>query len=574
MPQMPIVLDNDRKNNAPRPPAAGPPILTVRDLNIEFHDEALPETVVHNFNLELYPGEIVGIVGESGSGKSMSALAVAGLLRRRDLSGQGEIIYRNHNLLTCPRRILRQYQGKEIGMVFQEPLSSLNPVRRIGSQVEESLLLHTGLSAAQRYEKTVKMLRDVELDHPERVYRQYPHELSGGMRQRVMIAAAMICEPRILIADEPTTALDVTVQAAIIELLKNLNREKQTAILFISHDLSLVNRLCGRVLVMQGGHIVESGETAAVLRHPRQDYTRRLVAAIPAIPAAAVYSPTVPASAVPSSAVPASAVSSPQGPSSPVDHAIITVEKLSAFYTESGIGGMINSGKRNRIANGKGHRRQVLAEISFTMKAGEILGLAGESGSGKSTLVKTILGINKDYTGRIEHTSQYPQMVFQDPYGALNPVKKIGWILEEPLRVRGGLNKSRRREKVRTMLERVGLEGRIIDRYPHQLSGGQRQRVGIAAALMLEPQLLIADEAVSALDVTIQAQILDLLLSLHREMGLSILFISHDLRVIYKICDRVMIMHQGRICETGTTAEIFFAPQADYTRELLRTAGI
>ncbi len=260
------------------------PLLAVHGLNIEFHDVMVPETVVYDFELELYPGEIVGIVGESGSGKSMCALAIAGLLRRHDMQKRGKILFDGQDLLTCSRSVLRRVQGRDIGIVFQEPMSSLNPVRRIGWQVEESLRIHTELSKAQRYEKTIRMLRDVELAEPERVYRQYPHELSGGMRQRVMIAAAMICEPQILIADEPTTALDVTVQFQIMELLKRINREKNTAILFISHDLSLVARLCERVLVMQGGYIRESGSVAAIFHHPQEEYTKKLIAAIPTIP--------------------------------------------------------------------------------------------------------------------------------------------------------------------------------------------------------------------------------------------------------------------------------------------------
>lgn len=260
------------------------PILEVRGLNIEFHDVSVPETVVYDFELELYPGEIVGIVGESGSGKSMSALAIAGLLRRHDMRKRGAILFDGQNLLTCPRSVLRRYQGNDIGIIFQEPLSSLNPVKRIGWQVEESLRIHTNLTKEERYDKTIKMLRDVELAEPERVYRRYPHELSGGMRQRVMIASAMICEPQVLIADEPTTALDVTIQSQIMDLLKRINREKNTAILFISHDLSLVARLCDRVLVMQGGYVVESGSVDTIFRNPDKEYTKKLIAAIPSIP--------------------------------------------------------------------------------------------------------------------------------------------------------------------------------------------------------------------------------------------------------------------------------------------------
>lgn len=260
-----------------------PLLLEVKDLNIEFHDHLIPETVVYDFDLELKAGEIVGLVGESGSGKSMSALAIAGLLSRRDMHKRGQILFDGLDLLTCERSKLRKIQGNEISMIFQEPMTSLNPVKRIGWQIEESLRIHTELNKEERYQKAIEMMKEVELPDPERLYRQYPHELSGGMRQRVMIAAAMICNPRILIADEPTTALDVTIQAQIVELLKRMNREKQTSILFISHDLSLVKQLCERVLVMKGGYIVETGLTQEVFAHPKEEYTQRLIAAIPKV---------------------------------------------------------------------------------------------------------------------------------------------------------------------------------------------------------------------------------------------------------------------------------------------------
>ena len=262
---------------------AEPLLLEVKDLNIEFHDHLIPETVVYDFDLELKAGEIVGLVGESGSGKSMSALAIAGLLSRRDMHERGQILFDGLDLLTCERSKLRKIQGNEISMIFQEPMTSLNPVKRIGWQIEESLRIHTELNKEERYQKAIEMMKEVELPDPERLYRQYPHELSGGMRQRVMIAAAMICNPRILIADEPTTALDVTIQAQIVELLKRMNREKQTSILFISHDLSLVKQLCERVLVMKGGYIVETGLTQEVFAHPKEEYTQRLIAAIPKV---------------------------------------------------------------------------------------------------------------------------------------------------------------------------------------------------------------------------------------------------------------------------------------------------
>lgn len=519
-------------------------LLTVKDLNIEFHDHLIPETVVYDFDLELEKGDIVGIVGESGSGKTMSALAVAGLLSRHDMKKTGEILFEGQNLLTCERRILRSFQGNDISMIFQEPMTSLNPVKKIGWQVEESLRIHTDLTQEERYAKAIQMLKEVELSDPEWVYQAYPHELSGGMRQRVMIAAAMICDPKILIADEPTTALDVTIQAQIVELLKKINREKETAILFISHDLSLVRKLCKRVMVMQGGYVVETGTAEEIFTNPKEDYTKRLVNAIP-------------------SCTLLSRKEAEERKEDSGKKLALGCENLNAYYREE--------------TNGfwkRPERKQVLHEVSLKLFEGEIVGLVGESGSGKSTLAKILLGMIKDFDGRKDCIAEFPQMVFQDPYNSLNPAKRVGWILEEPLKNRTKLKKEERKEKVRAMLKRVGLEEGYAERYPKELSGGQRQRVCIAAALMLEPKLLIADEPVSALDVTIQAQVLKLLKEIHKEMGLSILFISHDLRVVQQICDRVVILKNGKIVEHGDVYEIYHYPKEEYTKELLAAAGM
>lgn len=514
-------------------------LLTVKDLNIEFHDHLIPETVVYDFDLELEKGDIVGIVGESGSGKTMSALAIAGLLSRHDMKKTGQILFEGHDLLTCERSILRSFQGNDISMIFQEPMTSLNPVKKVGWQVEESLRIHTELTPEQRYEKAIQMLAEVELSDPEWVYNAYPHELSGGMRQRVMIAAAMICEPKILIADEPTTALDVTIQAQIVELLKKINREKETAILFISHDLSLVRKLCTKVMVMQGGYVVETGDTEEIFANPKEEYTQKLMDAIPTCG-------LLPQREVPSGG-----------------ELVASCENLNAYYPEE-----------TKSLFKRPGRKQVLHQVSLNLYEGEIVGLVGESGSGKSTLAKTLLGMVKDFEGKKECIVRFPQMIFQDPYNSLNPAKKVGWILEEPLRNRTDLKKEERKEKVLAMLKKVGLTEEYAERYPKELSGGQRQRVCIAAVLMLEPKLLIADEPVSALDVTIQKQVLKLLESIHEEMGLTILFISHDLRVVQKICDKVVILKGGKVVESGEVYEIYHHPKETYTKELLAAAGI
>ena len=509
-------------------------LLHVEDLNIEFHDHLIPETVVFDFDLDMDEGEIVGLVGESGSGKSMSALAIAGLLSRHDMKKRGTIRFGETDILGCPRSELRGLQGDEICMIFQEPLTSLNPVKKIGWQVEESLRIHTKMTPEERKERALKILEDVELEDPARVYDSYPHELSGGMRQRVMIAAATIGNPRLLIADEPTTALDVTVQSQIVDLLKKINREKKTAILFISHDLSLVSRLCERVLVMKGGYVVESGPVKEIFENPKEEYTKKLIAAIP----------TMNDDMVPIKA----------------NDKMIEVKDVCVSFTRK-------KGKTKE-------RVDVLKNVSIDVKEGEILGLVGESGCGKSTLARTIIGLQKPDSGTI--TQKYPntQMIFQDPYGSLNPAKTVGFIMEEPLRNLTDMSSEDRRKLAEEMIVNVGLTSEYLDRLPSELSGGQRQRVCIAAALMLKPKLIIADEPVSALDVTIQAEVLKLMRELHDRMGISFLFISHDLRVVHQMCDRVMVMRSGVIVEEGERDEIYAHPKHEYTKELLKSAGI
>ncbi len=517
-------------------------MLEVCDLHIEIEDHIIPETVVNDFDLRMDEGEIVGIVGESGSGKSMSALAIAGLLSRKDMKKKGSIMFMDKELLTCPREELRKIQGNEISMVFQEPMTSLNPVRTVGWQIEESLRIHTQMTKEEMRQKTLQILADCELDDPEKVYSQYPHELSGGMRQRAMIAAALICNPKLLIADEPTTALDVTIQAQILTLLRKINKKYGTAILFISHDLSVVDSLCERVLVMNHGEIVESGLTSEVFHHPKQSYTKRLIEAIPGF-----EKQTEPDSSYDYSGSPL----------------LLEVDHLNVYYPV-----------KQGLLSGKKARKHVVKDATFSMKEGEIRGLVGESGCGKSTLGKAILGMIPDCEGNVKHYAKRPQMVFQDPYGSLNPAKTIGWILEEPLRVKNHLTVEERKVRVVEMLRLVGLDEHYITRHPNELSGGQRQRVCIAQALMQEPKLIIADEPVSALDVTVQDQILKLLVELNERFNIAILFISHDLKVVYELCDRVMVMKDGVIVENGTDKEIYFHPKEKYTQELLTSAGL
>lgn len=509
-------------------------LLHVENLNIAFHDHLVPETAVFDFDLDIEQGEIVGLVGESGSGKSMSALAIAGLLTRKDIVKQGSIVFEGKELLGCSSEELRGLQGDEICMIFQEPLTSLNPVKKIGWQVEEALRIHSNLNEEERRKRALEVLADVELEDPERVYDSYPHELSGGMRQRVMIAAAMVGNPKLLIADEPTTALDVTVQSQIVDLLKRINKEKKTAILFISHDLSLVSQLCERVLVMQKGCVVEAGTAKQIFETPKEEYTKKLIAAIPKC--------------------------KEEDDDIEVGESLARVEDVCVSFTK-------RKGRKKEVVN-------VLKHINMNINSSEIVGLVGESGCGKSTLAKTIIGLLKPDQGTVVNEDNNTQMIFQDPYGSLNPAKTVKFIMEEPLKNLTKMTKEQRTELSKEMIARVGLSEEYLDRYPSELSGGQRQRVCIAASLMLKPRLIIADEPVSALDVTIQAEVLKLMTKLHKDLGLSFLFISHDLRVVHQMCDRILVMKNGEIVEEGDREQIYNNPQHEYTKQLLKSAGL
>lgn len=516
-------------------------LLDVNNVSIGFADTKPMQMVVNNISFQVDQGEILGIVGESGSGKSMTALSIMGLHKDTARITSGEIIVEGNNLLSMSEKQKRSYLGKEIAMVFQEPMTSLNPVMKIGDQVSEMLAIHTRLSRKEQKEKTVEALLEVGLNNPEELYNKYPHELSGGMRQRVMIAMAMICKPKILIADEPTTALDVSVQAQILALLKKINKEHGVSIILISHDLGVIRTMCERTIVMSQGEIVEQGLVEEIFRNPKQEYTKKLIDAVPSIHKKKVEIETV--------------VQLPSKVNGQVSK-ILSVNGVNIYYYQNG-----------RIR--RGVKKQIVKQVSFHINEGEVVGIVGESGSGKSTLAKAIAGLNMFYEGEITCTETRPQMVFQDPYSSLNQAKKVQWILEEPLKIKGGYTKEERRRLVKEKLSEVGLLEEIGKRYVYQLSGGQRQRVCIAAALMLQSKFVILDEAVSALDVTIQRQILDLLMELKEKHCLTYLFISHDMNVIHEICDRVIVMHDGKIVEQGRTREIFTAPKDEYTKELL-----
>ncbi|WP_343208748.1 ABC transporter ATP-binding protein [Anaerolentibacter hominis] len=516
--------------------------LTVSDLTIQVprrqDGRSVLETVVNGISFCVHEGEVVGLVGESGSGKSITALAVMNLNSEETILSSGSIVLNGMDLLKVKKDELRSIRGSEMAMIFQEPMTSLNPVLTVGRQLEEMLLLHKNISRRECYEEVIKRMGEVGLKHPETIYRQYPHNLSGGMRQRVMIAMAMLLKPRLLIADEPTTALDITIQAQIISLLKHLNETYHTAILFISHDLGVVKSLCSRVLVMCDGDIVEEGLTDKVLYAPEHAYTKRLLAAVPTLKTRLRDD-------------------SERGSGTEPSY-ICRAENVAVSFE-----------KPRRGLFQKKERKKVLKGISMAVKCGEILGIVGESGCGKTTLARTIAGLLKPEEGTIS-LEEKPGLVFQDPYASLNPAKKVGWILEEPLRVAGTYSREERKRRVREMIGQIGMKEEYLDSYISELSGGQRQRVAIGCALMEQTKFLILDEPVSALDVTIQAQILELLAELQEKQGLTYLFISHDLNVVYQLCDRVLVMHRGNVIEAGPVQEVYDNPREEYTKELIR----
>lgn len=482
-------------------------MLEVRDLYVNFG-----ETVaVKQVSFSVKPGEIVGLIGESGSGKSVSALSVMGLLSS-EAGVSGKILFQGKNLLQMSPEERRLTQGRDMTMVFQEPMTSLNPLLKIEAQLEEMLLLHTDLDGVQRRERILETMEAAGLQEPETLLNCYPHELSGGMRQRVMIAMALLCNPALMIADEPTTALDAKLQEQILVLLRELSEKRNMAILFISHNMSIVRNFCERIYVMQKGQIVESGTPEEIFDHPEEPYTQELIASIP--------------------------TGAPRTDTCPVENpAVLEVKDFSVYYPK----------KRKHFWD-KRELEEIVKSVSFQIRRGELVGLVGRSGCGKSTLSNGILGFQKYTKGEVQHGTERPQMVFQDPYSSLNPKKTIGWILREPLRPLK-LPREEQDKRVTDILDKVGLAPEVAKMYPHELSGGMRQRVSIAIALIQGSDFLIADEPVSALDVTIQKQILELFLNVQRRTGLACLFISHDMNVVKQMCHRVLKMQDGTLQE-------------------------
>ena len=520
------------------------PLLSVRDLTISFG----PFEAARDVSFDIAPGETLALVGESGSGKSMTALSTLRLLPP-SAHLDGEILFEGDNLAGADDAILRAIRGNRVGMIFQEPMSSLNPVHTIGRQIAEVVILHQGLRRNAARARTLELLDAVGIPDPASRLDDYPHQLSGGQRQRVMIAMAIANDPKLLIADEPTTALDVTVQAQILDLLKSLQRQHGMAMLFITHDLSIVRRIADRVCVMTEGEIVESGPVETVFAAPRHAYTKHLLAAAPR------GEPLMPA---------------PDAPT------IIETRDLKVWFPV----------KRGLLRRTVGYIRAVDG-VDLTIRKGETLGVVGESGSGKSSLGYAVLRLVPS-RGRIvvlgnevqsrswralRPLRKHMQIVFQDPFGSLSPRMSVGEIVEEGLRVHmPRLTPLERTEKVAAALREVGLDVETAGRYPHEFSGGQRQRIAIARALVLEPDFLVLDEPTSALDVSIQAQVIDLLRAVQQRRQLSYLFISHDLRVVRALAHRLIVMRNGQVVEHGLAADIFAAPREDYTRQLLSAA--
>jgi ABC-type glutathione transport system ATPase component len=529
------------------------PFLSVEDLAIEFATDHGPVSALRGVSFAMERGEVLGVVGESGSGKTVACRSIMRLLAENGRIVSGRIRFEGDDVLAFDQAALRKLRGERIAMIFQNPSTHLDPLQPVGLQVGEALRVHHGLDARKARRRAIELLADMRIPDPERRVDAYPHELSGGMRQRVMIAAALACRPSLLIADEPTTALDVTVQAQILDLLRQLRKEHGLSIVLVSHDLGVVAEMCDRVVVMKDGQVVEAGPVAQVIEQPQADYTRRLIASQPAL------------------MKPAERASRPNEPP------ILALDGLRVEFHQPRR--LVDWLRRNPP-----HVIKAVDGISLTVDRGGALGIVGESGSGKSTIARAIVGLAPVLGGQIifeqapiqalspaerQKFRRAVQMVFQDPFTSLNPSYTVAQTLAEPLRHHRICPEAEIPARVAALMSRVELSAELLARRPSQLSGGQRQRVGIARALALEPKLIIADEVTSALDVTIQAQILGLFEKLRQSMNLTLILISHDLAVVRHLCEQVAVMRNGRLVEVGTTEQIFAAPRESYTRDLL-----
>lgn len=521
------------------------PILSIRNLTIDLPRGGDRAHAVADLSLKIQPKEIVCIVGESGSGKSITAFTTMGLLPKALKPSSGEVVFEGEDVLKLPASAHARLRGRRMAMIFQEPMSALNPCYTVGMQIEEMFEEHSDLGRAERKARTIRLLQEVHLPEPERIYGSFPHQLSGGQRQRIVIAMALALDPSLLIADEPTTALDLSTQAQILKLFRELREHHSAGIMFVTHDFDVVAEIADRVVVMQNGRIVEQGTAEEVLNRPRHAYTRLLIDAVPRRSRVAEAAPRT--------------------------DEILKVSGLNKTFRIKG-----RMMRPARVV-------EACKEIDFSVRRGETLGIVGESGSGKSTLVRCLIRLETPESGRIEvegrdiaHLARgdlHPyrkaiQIVFQDPYGSLNPRRTIiDQLVQGP--VNFGEARASAVARARDLMQIVRLSPDALNRYPAQFSGGQRQRICIARALMVEPQVLIADEAVSALDVSVQKEVLKLLRDIRDRMGLTMLFITHDLRVAAQVCDNLVVMQRGEIVERGTVDQVFGAPRHPYTQSLL-----
>lgn len=554
-------------------------ILEIRNLAVEFKTDDGVVKAVKDISFKIPKGKTVGLVGESGSGKSITSLAIMRLISSPGKITSGEILFEGQDLLQISEAKMRAIRGARISMIFQEPMTSLNPVLTVADQITETLMLHQGMSKQQALDKALDLLIQVGIPSPQERLYFYPHKFSGGQRQRIMIAMAIACNPDVLICDEPTTALDVTIQKQILDLLAEIQKKTQMSLLFITHDLGVVADIADEVIVMNKGEIVERGVSKVIFQNPQHPYTKGLLACRPSLdenprrlPVLSDFMNAAGEEIAPASRV---ATTTPlQAERIREDKVLIEVKDLKTHFPHTG-------GLLGRVQSWT----KAVDGVSFTVEKGKTLGLVGESGCGKTTLGRTLMRLIEPTEGqilydgqditRIDYRHMHPirkkmQIIFQDPYASLNPRMTIGTILMEPMQIHHiGDNQNQRREIAAEMIKKVGLSPAMMNRYPHEFSGGQRQRISIARALMVRPDFIVCDESVSALDVSIQAQILNLLLDLQDEMNLTYIFISHDLSVVKFISDEVAVMLGGKIVEHNTAQNIYESPQHDYTKKLL-----
>lgn len=559
------------------------PLLQIKDFSVDFVTDSETTSAVKNISFEIHAGETVAIVGESGSGKTVTSLSVLQLLPSPPAKYKsGEILFsgdglKNVDLLKLPEKQLQKIRGNKISMIFQEPMTSLNPVKTCGEQVVEAMRIHQNISQKAAEEKTIELFRQVKLPEPSSILHRYPHEISGGQKQRVMIAMAISCHPALLIADEPTTALDVTVQKTILQLIKELQVQQQMSVIYITHDLGLVAEIADKVIVMYKGEVVETGNIKEIFLSPKHPYTKALLSCRPDATSKGKRLPVISDFLdnnfdLRNKAKVNEEISNI--PQLPIGNELLNVENLKVYFP-------IKKNFFGKILK----EFKAVDDVSFSVAKGETLGLVGESGCGKTTLGRALIRLIQPTSGNIyfngKNIADIPeeklrkmrkdiQIIFQDPYGSLNPRMTIGDAINEPMKIHSIFsNNKQRKEKIIHLLEKVDLKPEYFNRYPHEFSGGQRQRICIARALGLDPRFIICDESVSALDVSVQAQVLNLLNDLKAELGFTCIFISHDLGVVHYISNRIMVMNKGKIEESGAADEIYYHPKMEYTQKLI-----